>query len=37
MRNVSKLYPRRPIVISASGSLDLEDIHGVWRPTWFKK
>ena len=28
---------RRPLVISASGSLDLEDIHGVGRPNWFQK
>ena len=28
---------RRPFVISASGSLDLVDLHGVGRPDWFQK
>ena len=28
---------RCPLVISASGSLDLVDLHGVGRPNWFKK
>ena len=28
---------RRPFAISASGSLDLEDLHGVGRPNWFQK
>ena len=31
------LGERRPLVISASGSLDLEDLDGVGRPNWFQK
>ena len=37
VKKARRVLLRRPLVISASGSLDLEDLHGFGTPNWFQK